>query len=42
MVKPLTFTTGVMTRDPATFNAHIEVVNLSSSSQDVLVEVFDW
>ena len=35
--------TGVLVRDPASFNAHVEVVNLNPiDMHTVKVEIFDW
>jgi hypothetical protein len=35
--------TGVLVRDPASFNAHVEVVNLDpNDTHTVIVEIFDW
>jgi hypothetical protein len=38
-----TLYTGVLVRDPASFNAHVDVVNIDPAlSQTVAVEVLDW
>jgi len=35
--------TGILLRDPATFNVHVDVVNLNQNSdRKVTVEIFDW
>jgi hypothetical protein len=34
--------TGILLRDPDSFNAHIDVGNLSSAAKKVKVEIFDW
>src|SRR6516164_3072435 len=35
--------TGVLVRDPASFNAHVDVVNVDPAlSQTVAVEILDW
>jgi hypothetical protein len=38
-----TLSTGVLVRDPTSFNAHVEVVNLHpNDTHTVTVEIFDW
>jgi hypothetical protein len=35
--------TGILVRDPASFNAHIDIANLNQSDKrKVMVEVYDW
>lgn len=38
----ITLTTGIMLRDPASFNAHIDVGNFSPARQMVEVVMWDW
>ena len=43
MARRKTLSTGVLVRDPASFNAHVNVVTLDPVvSQTVSVEILDW
>jgi len=38
----MTLSTGILLRDPASFNAHVDVGNFSASRQIIEVEMWDW
>lgn len=38
----VTLSTGILLRDPESFNAHVDVGNFSPSRQIVEVEMWDW
>jgi hypothetical protein len=38
----IALSTGVLLRDPVSFNAHVDIGNFSSNKQMVEVEIWDW